>query len=187
MRRSDCAIWFVQAVSLSRLGFSLLFATIAFQNVPTLVVATIYFLAMGSDLIDGFAARKLEVSTYAGKILDLISDKSLTIVSLLYAAERGVSLLPLALIACREVVVLGLRAIVVQGTQLLPTNRSFGGSMAAIIWGNTFALLWVDMELDVPRLVHSIYWASSIVLSVNLGLRVCSSRHRVMAALRLIL
>ena len=54
---------------------------------------------MCTDLIDGYLARRLEAETYLGKVVDLISDKSMTIVSLLYAAARGISIFPLALIA----------------------------------------------------------------------------------------
>lgn len=67
---------------------------------------------------------------FLGKIVDLVSDESLSIVSLLYAAERGVPLPPLGIIAVREVVSLGMRSVVVDGHQLLATSRLFGGIMA---------------------------------------------------------
>src|SRR5262249_19872907 len=95
-------IWLVQAITLLRLFAGLLFAALAFQNVPLMIVPILYGLAMCSDLLDGYVARRLDAETHLGKVLDLVSDKSLTIVSLLYAAARGINIVPLALIATRE-------------------------------------------------------------------------------------
>src|SRR5207245_1353451 len=108
-------IWLVESLSLSRLIAALLFAAVVFQSIPVAVPASLYIFAMCSDLLDGYLARKFEAETYFGKVLDLVSDKSMTIVSLLYAAERGVALLPLALIGTREVIMIGARLIVVEG------------------------------------------------------------------------
>jgi phosphatidylglycerophosphate synthase len=90
-------------VSLARLVAGLLFATIAFRPLPVAVPAALYAAAMVSDLIDGQIARRKRAESYIGRVLDLISDKSLTIVSLLFAAECGVSIVPLALIGVREI------------------------------------------------------------------------------------
>ena len=176
-------IWLVQAISLGRLFAGLLFASLAFQNVPRPFLAGIYALAMCSDLVDGFLARRLMLESYAGKIIDLVSDKSLTIVSLLYAAERGVSLAPLALIATREVVVTGLRAIVVDGHQILPTNRVFGGLMALALWGNTLFLVLVPQRSEWLPTINGVYWACAVIFITNLITRIYASRHRLMAEL----
>jgi CDP-diacylglycerol--glycerol-3-phosphate 3-phosphatidyltransferase len=99
MGRPDIGVWLIQAISPARLIGALVFASIALQGFSPILVATVYTLAACSDLIDGYVARKLDVETFAGKIIDLISDKSLTVVSLLYAAAVGVDILPLAVIA----------------------------------------------------------------------------------------
>src|SRR5947209_14112229 len=127
-------IWLVESISLSRLLAALLFASLVFQDVPIILVSAFYVFAMITDLIDGYLARKLKAETYFGKVVDLVSDKSLTIVSLLYAAARGINMLPLALIAIREVIMIGARMIIVEGTQLLPTNKILGGMMAFLLW-----------------------------------------------------
>lgn len=180
---SSAKLWLVQSISLFRLIAALLFASLAFQDVPLLLLVGIYSCAMCSDIADGFLARRFALESFAGKIIDLISDKSLTVVSLLYAAERGIQLLPLALIATREIVVFGLRAIAVDGTQLLPTSRVFGGAMAFVLWSNTLVLMCLPKNSEWLSTVEGVYWACAVTLVVNVLRRIHASRHRLMASL----
>jgi phosphatidylglycerophosphate synthase len=179
MPQRNTALQTVQWISIARLIASLLFAALAFQQVPLGLLACLYALAMTSDLIDGFLARRLKAESYAGRILDLISDKSLTIVSLLYAAQRGISLLALSFIASREVVVLGLRAIIVNGKQLLPTNRLFGGIMAVALWGNTLLLVHTVDGAKVIHFIGWVYWGCAVIFCANLAHRVYVSWQRI--------
>jgi len=173
----------VQLISLSRLLAALIFSSLAFQNVPTIFVAGVYVFAIGSDLIDGFLARRLEAETYFGKVLDLVSDKSLTIVSLLYAAACGVTVLPLAMIATRETVAIGARMIIVDDTQLFPTNRIVGGLLAVMLWGNTLFLLCARNHAVLFRLANTIYWACAFAFVSVLLERLYVSARRIKASL----
>jgi phosphatidylglycerophosphate synthase len=175
-------VWWVQLVSLSRLVAALLFASLAFQDVAQGFLAWIYGLAMCSDLVDGFLARRLRIGTHAGKVIDLVSDKSLTIVSLLYAAEREIDLLPLAVIATREIIMIGFRSIVVNETQLLPTSRLFGGLMALVLWGNTLLLVFQAARTERLQTVNRIYWGCALVLFANLLMRIVNSWQRIAAS-----
>jgi phosphatidylglycerophosphate synthase len=176
-------IWLVESVSLCRLLAALLFASLAFQNVPLLLVSGVYALAMSSDLIDGYLARKLDAETYFGKVLDLVSDKSLTIVSLLYAAARGITIFPLAIIATREVIMIGARLIIIEGSQLFPTSRSLGGMMWLLLWDNTLFLILARNDSKLIRVASYIYWASASLFLVNFIIRVYVSRRRISASL----
>jgi phosphatidylglycerophosphate synthase len=176
-------VWLVQSISLSRLVAALLFASLAFQEVPLRLLAWIYGFAMCSDLADGFLARRLRTRTYAGKVIDLVSDKSLTIVSLLYAAERGINLFPLAMIATREVIMIGFRSIIVAETQLLPTSRLFGGIMAFVLWSNTLFLVFQIEGTEWLDTVSRIYWGCALVFFVNLVVRISASWRRIMVSL----
>lgn len=183
MALSITRIWLVESLSLLRLLAALLFASLAFHDLPITIVSGIYLFAMASDLIDGYLARKLNAETYFGKVVDLVSDKSMTVVSLLYAAERGINLLPLALIAVREIIMIGARLIVVDGTQLLPTNRVLGGIMAVLLWGNTLFLVIAYGDERLIRIASFIYWACAILFIVNLIARIYVSAHRIKASL----
>jgi phosphatidylglycerophosphate synthase len=178
MRRRTATIWLVESVSLSRLLAALLFASLAFQDVPVLLVSGLYIFAMCTDLIDGYLARRLKVDTYFGKVVDLVSDKSLTIVSLLYAAARGISVFPLALIAIREIIMIGARIIIVEDKQLFPTSKIVGGLLALLLWGNTlFLVLATDVYL--VNIASNIYWACALIFTLNLLVRIYVSAHRI--------
>ena len=174
----------VRWISVSRLVSALLFAMIAFQKVPLAVLIVLYGVAICSDLVDGYIARRTRTETYFGKVLDLVSDKSLTIVSLLYAAASGISIFPLALVGTRDVVMMGARLITVKGTPLLPTDRLFGGAMAALLWGNTLLLLIGHKYLFIVTLVRIIYWACALIFMINLAYRAYKSAERISASLR---
>jgi phosphatidylglycerophosphate synthase len=176
-------IWLVEAVSVLRIVGAISFAAVAFQRVPVVVIASLYGVAMGSDVIDGYLARRLGSETYFGRVLDLVSDKSLTIVSLLYAAARGASFLPLTLIAIREILMIGARLIRVDNVTLFPTSRALGGSVALVLWGNTLVLvLDVAGEHAISR-ASITYWACAVVLNANLVWRVWSRASVIKASL----
>lgn len=179
LRRAQ--VWLVDSISLFRLLAALLFASIAFQGVPLTILASLYVVAMVSDLIDGYLARKLTAETYFGKVVDLVSDKSMTVISLLYAAERGIDLLPLALIAARDIVMIGARLIVIDGNQLLPTNKVLGGIMAFLLWGNTLFLLTAK-DARLIQLAGWIYWICAIIFILNLIVRIYVSAQRIKAS-----
>jgi CDP-diacylglycerol--glycerol-3-phosphate 3-phosphatidyltransferase len=184
MRLWTTRIWLVESISLSRLLASLIFASLAFQDVSVLILAGLYVFAMGSDLIDGYLARKLKVETYFGKVVDLVSDKSLTIVSLLYAAARGIDIMPLALIATREIITIGARIIVVEGRQLLPTNKILGGIMWLLLWGNTLFLLLISSDHRLIVVATIMYWICAIVLVLNLIARLYVNARRIKISLK---
>lgn len=183
MDKRAAKLWLVQGVTLARVGGALVFACIAFQRIPVVAIASCYSIAIVSDLLDGFLARRLRAETYLGKVLDLVGDKALTIVSLLYAAERGISFAPLALIGVREIAMTGLRLVRVQGTQLFPTNRAFGGTIATIMWSATLLLVASRRGAEPITIATALFWACAVALCVNFGFRVYTSRVRVIASL----
>jgi phosphatidylglycerophosphate synthase len=183
MARRGRVVWLVQAVSLLRIVAGLLFACIAFQHVPRAVLLALYGSAMISDLVDGRLAIRLHATTHFGKVLDLVGDKSLTIVSLLYAAARGIALPPLAMIGTRDIVMIGMRLVAVGGSQLLPTNRVFGGMLAFVLWGNTLCLILTTKGTSAFDAEEVVYWLVALVFWANLVLRLKTSARRITASL----
>jgi phosphatidylglycerophosphate synthase len=184
MRPPTTRLWFVESLSFSRLAAALLFSALVFQDIHVAIPATLYLFAMCSDLIDGYLARRLNAETYFGKVLDLVSDKSLTIVSLLYAAARGINLIPLAFIGTREIIMLRARLIVVDGTQLFPTNRLLGGVLWLLLWGNTLFLVLGGASSDRVRTANVVYWGCALVFAFNLLVRVYVSVPRIKDSLK---
>jgi len=179
MSRRTATIWLVDSISLSRLLAALLFVSLAFHNVPLLILVGIYVFAGCTDLIDGYLARRFHAGTYFGKVVDLVSDKSMTIVSLLYASARGIDVFPLALIAVRDLIMIGARLIVVEDHQLLPTSKLFGGVLALMLWGNTLFLV-IAHEAHLVKFANNIYWACSIIFTLNLAIRIWVSARRIL-------
>jgi phosphatidylglycerophosphate synthase len=167
----------VQFVTIARFLLGVTFAVIAFQA-PIYILAIIYGLAVISDLVDGALARKLSAETEFGSTLDLISDKSLTIISVLYAVARGMSLAPLAIIATRDILLLGLRIAKPTAGPLLSTSRIFGGIAAGTLWVVTFILI-LARSADTLRELNVAYWVICVVLTTNLIFRL----HRARVAL----
>ena len=183
MHRLAPKVWFVQLITISRLCGGLVFASLAFQPVRPAILIAIYVTAIVSDLLDGYLARRLQVITYFGRVLDLIGDKSLTIISLIYGAACGIDLLPLALIGTREIITLGGRIIIVHGTQLLPTSRLLGGLLAVMVWGNTLFLVLTKQDSRLVRVVNLIYWVASLLSLLTLIHRIYSNFDRIKVAL----
>jgi phosphatidylglycerophosphate synthase len=170
-------IWTASSISLFRLFGALVFSCIALQGFSLTFVASIYGIAAVTDLIDGYVARRLRVNTHLGRVIDLVSDKSLTIVSLLYASARGIDLRPLAVIAVREIVMIGSRMLTINRRPLFPTSRLFGGLIATLLWGNTLYL--VVSTTSEHAVISMIYWVSAVALVVNLAIRVYVSRDQI--------
>src|SRR6185503_10306216 len=154
---------------------SIVFACLAFQVSPILLTC-IYVATAASDSLDGVLSRRLGATSYFGRVLDLISDKSLTTVSLLYAAARGVMLLPLAAVAARDVLVLGARLILVGGTPLLATSRTFGSFLALCVWGATLMLINVSEDSSTMRAVEAVYSLAGLAASANVVVRLYRAR-----------
>jgi phosphatidylglycerophosphate synthase len=171
-------LYFTHSLTLARLAGAIIFAALAFQDVPVWLALVPYSIAAASDVVDGALARNWAQDTHLGKVLDLVSDKSMTIVSLLFAAACNVPLLPLALIGTREVIMLGARLVVVDGMPVLTTSRVFGGMMAGAVWGTTIGLFLTRGTPNMSIIVW-IYWACAIVYAANLVIRIMSARHRI--------
>jgi cardiolipin synthase len=184
MLRLTTKVWIVELTTASRLCAGLVFVSLAFQPVPRIVLITLYCIAIVSDVFDGYLARSLKVVTYLGRVLDLVSDKSLTIISLLYAAACGINLLPLALIGSREIIALGMRIVIVEGSQLLPTSRPLGGLRTLLISGNTLLLISLQRTAQLLHVVNVIYWVSAVFFVITFSYGVYSSFARIKVALK---
>lgn len=179
MRGGPRAHWLAVSVSLARFAAAVGFASVAFQA-PAPVLSAILGLAIVSDIADGALARHLRTSSYAGRVFDLIGDKTLSVITLLYAAARGAPLAALGILAGREVFSLGARLLEVDGSSLLSTNRLFGGVLSALTWGA--ALLLVN-ESSVTPMISAVYWTAAGLAASNLTLRLYRSRGRIRATI----
>ena len=97
----------IQLISIYRaiaMFIFILFYTIIPQHINLALLVT----AILSDLLDGYLARKYNLASTGGKLLDLFSDKYLNCISIIYLIIEHFPLLPLILILTKEVFVLSL-------------------------------------------------------------------------------
>jgi cardiolipin synthase len=169
MQVSSMARFLVCTLTLSRLLGGILVSVPAVHNHAIALIFLICF-ALLSDLVDGWLARFFRVETVIGHVLDLLADKTLILSVLLFAASRGIELLPLTIIACRELVTLGMRAVPIQGGGLLPTSRTFGATIMIAVCGLAICLTVTDGE-HFLFLEDVTYWIIAVVVVANTAAR----------------
>jgi len=94
----------------------------------SIAALAVFVLAALTDKYDGYYARKYDLVTTLGKILDPLADKLLIIGVFTAFVEVGVlSTWPLLIIVARELAVTGLRVVAADQGSVIPAN----------IWGKT--------------------------------------------------
>jgi CDP-diacylglycerol---glycerol-3-phosphate 3-phosphatidyltransferase len=109
---------------------------------------TIFVIAMATDQVDGWLARRRGVSSALGKLLDPVADKVLVLATLVMLVGEGV--VPawmVALIVVREILVSGLRLAalergVVLGARDLGRLKTWAQAVAAAVAGYAAAGAW---------------------------------------------
>ena len=143
----------------------------------TFVVAAI------TDFLDGYLARKLNLVTSLGKLLDPIADKVLTASAFIFLCEHGDIYCPawvVVVILAREFLVTGLRQIAVEQGKVIAADWSgkwktgfqIGFCITALVW------LFLDslgqQEFFLARLAHPESWLMPSFLWLSLALTVIS-------------
>lgn len=178
-RSKDRKLVIVQIVTISRAIAALVFISIAFVPGLTFVALGFYVYACLSDSLDGFLARRLSISTQTGGVLDLLGDKYLTIIALLYAAVKGVPMLPCAIAILREVFLLSVRSIVVNGQRIFPPQRILGTLTIIPIWtGTGVLLLYPSVWVFDWRIISGCYWAIGLFALLNLLFKLYRNWYR---------
>ena len=110
------------------------FGTETFNATWYLVAGIVFAAASFTDYLDGHLARKWHMVTDFGKFADLLADKLLTTVALIYMMRDGVcSPVVLCIILAREFAVSGLR--------MVAAGAKDGKVIAANMWGKVKTVL----------------------------------------------
>ncbi|QTN33910.1 CDP-diacylglycerol--glycerol-3-phosphate 3-phosphatidyltransferase [Akkermansiaceae bacterium] len=114
----------------------------------------LFIIAAVSDFVDGWLARKMNLVTPLGKLLDPLADKILVCSAFVFLTAKG--LCPVwitALIIGREFLVTGLRQIAIEAGQVLAADNlgkwKTGFQLTYLISG----MVWLTLETmdSIPR------------------------------------
>ncbi len=129
------------------------------------ICLAIYVIAALTDYLDGQIARRRNLQTTFGKFADPVADKMLTSTMFILFASRGIiSVVPVIIMVCRDVVVDGCRMIAaangkVVSPQMLGKVKTFSQmlTIALILLNNLPFELWQLPVSDV------LLWFSTFV------------------------
>ncbi|MGV8141716.1 MAG: CDP-diacylglycerol--glycerol-3-phosphate 3-phosphatidyltransferase, partial [Candidatus Woesearchaeota archaeon] len=88
-------------------------------------VAALFFMVLAlSDFVDGYVARKYNQVTAVGAMLDPLADKLLVSSALIFLIGKGVDAWMVYVILARELIITGLRSLVMRNGGSMPAKVS---------------------------------------------------------------
>lgn len=140
-----------------------------FNYIPEIMNTILISLALFSDLLDGYLAKKYQLKSTGGQLLDLFSDKYLNCIAIIYLIVEGEPLLPLILILTKEIFILSFRSLKVNGQFVITTNRKIGGFFTAslflimILKLNKLLLMYLKIAIYILGIANVIYLIYKII------------------------
>jgi CDP-diacylglycerol--glycerol-3-phosphate 3-phosphatidyltransferase len=126
----------------------------------------VFVCASTTDYLDGILARRHNLVTSVGKLLDPLADKLLTSAVLIMLIPLGqVQAWLVFLIIGREIIITGLRSIAASRGLILDASRMGKKKMVSQTFAVCFLLLHVSGLEDSLRLIGSAFLWISVVLS----------------------
>ncbi|PID28026.1 MAG: CDP-diacylglycerol--glycerol-3-phosphate 3-phosphatidyltransferase [Candidatus Cloacimonadota bacterium] len=160
--------------------FFMFWAESNFKN--SVIALATFVIASISDYYDGMLARKYNVISNFGKIMDPLADKILVLTALFALGTEPLSMINIYmiwLIAFREVVITVLREIYKKKNIIIAANKSGKLKTVLQMTGIIAALLWFTLvksgiipekAVSVADLIFNIYFVFVTVITVWSGL-----------------
>ena len=130
---------------------------------PALIL---FILASLTDMLDGQIARKYNLVTNFGKIMDPLADKVLVYSAFCLFIEKGV--MPawmLIVILAREFIVSGVRTVAAAGGKVIAAAMS--GKIKTVLQMIAVPLLILDSPGIIHTLARVFLWASLVMTAVS--------------------
>jgi phosphatidylglycerophosphate synthase len=168
----------VNSISLSRVGLALVFV-ICFQRYAVLLdlAVAMCMIALVSDLLDGYFARKLNVASVHGRLWDSLGDKTFYIAAIIAFNAQGFldPLLSWALIT-REVALYITRILYIENLPKIEQTRPFTN------WHGYFMYLTIilglfRMYVEIRGLSFTIYPFMQVSAGTALVFGIASMVH----------
>ncbi len=149
------------------------------------VALVLYFVACMSDIVDGNIARKKNLVTDFGKLMDPMADKVLTTCAFLCLVKLGYcDVIVVMIIMAREFLVAGIRMIAASKGTVVAANKwgklktflqmaATGLTILSLSFGEGF-----DIEYDVLyNFSHIAYWVVAVVTLISGIIYVKDNKH----------
>lgn len=170
-------------ITLSRLVLTAVFIIfMAWESTWSHVTALILFIvAAASDFVDGWLARKMNLVTPLGKLLDPLADKILVCAAFVLVTAEGICPVWItALIIGREFLVTGLRQIAIEAGQVLAadnlgkwkTTFQLTYLIAGLIWLTFETMTTVPASLKFLHTLTTPWGDNAWLLPITLGIAV---------------
>lgn len=156
-----------------------------YNKLLSLFSALFFALAMSSDMIDGYLARKYNLQTIFGKFMDPLADKMLFIAAMIMMIEIGrIPAWLVALFFIREVAVTSIRAIAASDG-IVVSASNWGKYKSAFVSSATVGLMLHYPFLGINwKLIGWVLLLPSFLLSVGSGLAYAIMVYRKIMVMR---
>lgn len=141
------------------------------NEIISLACALFFALAMSSDMVDGYCARRLGITSTFGKFIDPLADKMLFLVAMIMMTGLGrIPAWIVAIFFMREVAVTALRGVAVDEGIVIAASH-WGKYKSAFVSSATIGLLLHYPFLGINwRLIGWVLLVPAFVFSVASGL-----------------
>lgn len=142
------------------------------QTVTTEALSFLVFtVAALTDFVDGYIARKYQIETVLGKLMDPLADKVLVATALIMLIPLGkLAAWVCLVIICREIIVTGFRGLAATTGQVMAAGK-LGKYKSTFQYIGLGFLIFPESVLPVPRL----YEIGRFLIYVSLVLAVWSA------------
>jgi len=142
--------------------FFVVFYTLKYNKIAFII----FLLASFTDMLDGYLARKHNLITNFGNIMDPLADKILVYSAFCIMVEK--SLVPawmLIIILCREFVVAGMRTVAAKEGIVIAAGKS--GKLKTVLQMIAVSLLILEKPLFIFQAGKITLWASLIMTVIS--------------------
>jgi CDP-diacylglycerol--glycerol-3-phosphate 3-phosphatidyltransferase len=177
-------------ITISRLALSaVLFTLISLWTSDTCGIASaiLFTIAVLTDAVDGYLARKYQLITQLGRILDPFADKIIVLGTFIFLLERaplsGVNAAMIVLVLGREMLVTGLRSFLEQHGK--DFSAAWIGKVKMVL--QSVALVFALLSLSSNFRAEWFLWTRNILLWSAVAITLYSGWIYLQRALRLVM
>ena len=133
--------------------------------------ALVFGVAMATDMLDGYFARRYKITSTFGKFLDPLADKLLFLTAMIMLIPLGrVPAWIVAILLIREITITALRGIAVEEGIIIPASH-WGKYKSAVISTAMVGLILHYPFFDIQwRLIGWVFLFPGILLSMGSGI-----------------